>query len=89
LNTRIFNDYASGFTHPQVRQPIAKNPGQLCQMLTHPTHQHARPNTPKPIHPDKEQFCSSTTKLGANIRILAQPTFAGTANQKSETRISP
>jgi hypothetical protein len=29
LNTRIFNDYASGFTHPQVRQPIAKNPGQL------------------------------------------------------------
>jgi hypothetical protein len=24
-------------------------------MLSHPTHQHARPNAPKPIHPDKEQ----------------------------------
>jgi hypothetical protein len=68
LNTQTLNDYASGFyTIHRSDNPSPKTRASFAE-CRHPTHQHARPNAPKPIHPDKEQFCSSTTKLGANIR---------------------
>jgi hypothetical protein len=59
LNTQILNDYASGF-YPIHRSdnPSPRTRAGFHQMLAHPVHQHTRPNAPKPIHPDKEQFCS-------------------------------
>jgi hypothetical protein len=51
--------------------------------------QHARPNAPKPIHPDKEHFAPNKTRLGANIQFSAPLTFTGTTEQKIETRFSP
>ena len=49
------------------------------------------PDAPKPIHPDKEQFCSSTLKLGTNIRFShhGNDLFRNVANKKTETRFSP
>jgi hypothetical protein len=44
--------------------------------------QHAYPDAPKPIHPDKEHCCPSTIKLGANLQSSRPPTFAGAAQAK-------
>jgi hypothetical protein len=79
LNTRNSRRLCfTAHTAPQVRQPIAKNPGQIHQMLAHPVHQHARPNAPKPIHPDKEQFRSRQQSWEQTSKSLRRPTFAGT-----------
>src|SRR3984957_7160023 len=53
-----------------VRHPIAKT--RTISDSNHSSrpnpNQYAHPDAPKPIHPDKEHFCSSTLKLGAYIR---------------------
>ncbi len=78
LNTRNSRRLCFRFLHPpQVRQPIAKNPGQLTR-CHHPAHQHARPNAPKPIHPDKEQFCSRQQSWEQTSKSFRRLTFAGT-----------
>jgi hypothetical protein len=57
--------------------PRSDNPSQRTRTsFPLPTHvesinRHTHPDAPKPIHPDKEQFCSSTLKLGANIQFLS------------------
>jgi hypothetical protein len=52
--------------------------------------QHAHPDAPKPIHPDKEHFCSSTIQLGANIQLSFQmQTFAGTTPKEESKRDFP
>jgi hypothetical protein len=50
--------------------------------------QYAHPDAPKPIHPDKEHFCSSTIKLGTNIQPPTPQTFSGIAAMTIETRSS-
>jgi hypothetical protein len=48
------------------------------------------PDAPKPIHPDKEQFCSSTLKLGEQTSDdLFRLTFAGTNKAENRNSISP
>ncbi len=57
LNTRIFNDYASSFyTIHRSDNPSPKTRASNAECFHIHRHQHARPNAPKPIHPDKEQF---------------------------------
>jgi hypothetical protein len=47
-------------------------------------YQHARPNAPKPIHPDKEHFAPNKTRLGANIQSIKSLTFAGITTEESK-----
>jgi hypothetical protein len=65
LNTRTPRQFRTGQQNqPWVRQPIAATPGRPSR--THRCirkNQHARPDAPKPIHPDKEHFCSKTSKV--------------------------
>jgi hypothetical protein len=57
--------------------PRSDNPSQRTRTsLPPPTRvenidRHTHPDAPKPIHPDKEQFCSSTLKLGTNIQFFS------------------
>jgi hypothetical protein len=57
--------------------PRSDNPSQrtrtnfLLPTRVENINRYTHPDAPKPIHPDKEQFCSSTLKLGANIRFLS------------------
>ena len=75
LNTRTTCAYASrlaplhGSDNPSTR---ARTSSRFH------VNQCAHPDAPKPIHPDKEQICSSTIKLGANIQSASTSTFAGT-----------
>ena len=62
LNTRAFHVFTSrpkplGRSDTQTQKP---GPARLS------TNQYTRPIAPKPIHHDKEHFCSSTTWLGTN-----------------------
>jgi hypothetical protein len=73
--------------------PRSDNPSQRTRTsFPLPTHveninRHTHPDAPKPIHPDKEQFCSSTLKLGTNIRPLLCPDLFRNRNKKKiETR---
>jgi hypothetical protein len=77
--------------------PRSDNPSQRTRTsFPLPTHveninQRTHPDAPKPIHPDKEQICSSTLKLGTNIRLShhCADLFRNVANKKTETRFSP
>jgi hypothetical protein len=69
---QVFTPSTGQTTHRQ-------KPGPAPQMLSHPAHQHARPNAPKPIHPDKEQFCSRQQSWEQTSNSSARQTFAGTA----------
>jgi hypothetical protein len=57
--------------------PRSDNPSQRTRTsFPPPTHveninRNTHPDAPKPIHPDKEQFCSSTLKLGTNIQSFS------------------
>jgi len=66
LNTQNFGDYASRLA--PLHRSDNPSPNLWTSFLQN---QYAHPNAPKPIHPDKEHFCSSTIKLGANIRIFS------------------
>ena len=73
LNTRIsLRSLVHDVTRSLGQTTHRKEPGPIFR----PSHSHGQninrcthPDAPKPIHPDKEQFCSSTLKLGANIRL--------------------
>jgi hypothetical protein len=84
LNTRTTCAYASrlaplhGSDNPSTRARTS---------LRFHANQYAHPDAPKPIHPDKEQICSSTIKLGTNIQPFTTSTFAGTKPRRIETRI--
>jgi hypothetical protein len=68
---------------PRSDNPSQKNPDQSFASLAQHSNQYAYPDAPKPIHPDKEQFCSSTIKLGEQTSDFhLRLTFAGT--NKSE-----
>jgi len=57
LNTRNFRNYSSRFyTLPRSDNPLQKTraSSQRCSHIH--KNQHTRPDAPKPIHPDKEQF---------------------------------
>ena len=63
FRTRILPPILGQTTHCSKPGPIITDP------KIH-KNQHARPDAPKPIHPDKEQIRSpSTIRLGANIRL--------------------
>jgi hypothetical protein len=66
LNTQNFGDYASRLA--PIHRSDNPSPNLWTSFLQN---QYAHPNAPKPIHPDKEHFCSSTIKLGANIQIFS------------------
>jgi hypothetical protein len=90
LNTRTSCNYGNGFTRPPWLDTQSQEPGPILdKLLTQPTkNQYAHPDAPKPIHPDKEHFCSSTLKLGAYIRfsVLRSDLCRNRPKQKTETR---
>jgi hypothetical protein len=74
--------------------PRSDNPSQRTRTsFLLPTHveninQCTHPDAPKPIHPDKEQICSSTLKLGANIQFFSTRPFQE-RKQKNRNSIFP
>lgn len=86
LNTRTTRAYVSRLA------PLhgSDNPSTRARTdLRFHENQYAHPDAPKPIHPDKEQTCSSTIKLGANIQSTLTPTFAGTKPKMNRNSIFP
>src|SRR6201996_5525332 len=72
LNTR---DSCDLWQQAHTHRPWSDNPITKTRTNSRTDHRggqrsnrYAYPDAPKPIHPDKEQICSSTLKLGANIR---------------------
>jgi hypothetical protein len=74
--------------------PRSDNPSQRTRTsFPLPTYveninQCTHPDAPKPIHPDKEQICSSTLKLGTNIQFFSIRPFQE-RKQKNRNSIFP
>jgi hypothetical protein len=74
--------------------PRSDNPSQRTRTsFPLPTYveninQRTHPDAPKPIHPDKEQICSSTLKLGTNIQSFSIRPFQE-RKQKNRNSIFP
>ncbi len=47
------------------------------------SNRYAYPDAPKPIHPDKEQFCSSDIETGNTSRMTSATTFAGMCHRSN------
>ena len=58
LNTRILAILARSSRHLLGQTTHCSKPGPIITDPKIHKNQHARPDAPKPIHPDKEQFCS-------------------------------
>jgi hypothetical protein len=90
LNTRTFDNYSSRLASlPGSDNPLPKTQTNSRECSHIHKNQYACPDAPKPIHPDKELFCSSpTTRLGATSSFPISD-LRRNDNQKTETRFSP
>ncbi len=77
LNTRISDNYSSQLSPlPRSDNPLPKTRTNLLPRKRETKNRYAHPDAPKPIHTDKEHFCSQTTRLGANIQRTQNAPFA-------------
>jgi hypothetical protein len=59
------------FTPSTGQTTHRQKPGPAHRILAYPAHQHARPNAPKPIHPDKEHFAPDNKAGSKHPNFLA------------------
>src|SRR5208283_1701523 len=85
LNTRTSCAYVSrlaplhGSDNPSTRARTS---------LRFHANQYAHPDAPKPIHPDKEHFCSRQLSWEQTSNSPPSQTFTGIERQRIETRLS-